>query len=118
MSVFIDLAGVSGTAFFNLLTISGEDGGLGLDDVPCARPARSGGSAQLTSLLDRLLRTPRAIAVVENARRDDPGLRTTGILGMSDKNMGIFWLRWQPGIDVCRGDRNERSKRNICFENP
>ena len=34
MSLFIDLAGVSGKAFFNLLTISGEDGGLGLTDVP------------------------------------------------------------------------------------
>jgi hypothetical protein len=34
MSIFPHLAGVSGTAFFNLLTISGEDGGLGLDDVP------------------------------------------------------------------------------------
>ncbi|MEO8166024.1 MAG: hypothetical protein ABI619_11580, partial [Betaproteobacteria bacterium] len=34
MSIFLDLAGKSGTAFFNLLTISGEDGGLGLTDVP------------------------------------------------------------------------------------
>jgi hypothetical protein len=34
MSIFLDLAGVSGTAFFNLLTISGDDGGLGLTDVP------------------------------------------------------------------------------------
>lgn len=34
MSIFLDLAGKSGTAFFNLFTISGEDGGLGLTDVP------------------------------------------------------------------------------------
>lgn len=34
MSIFLDLAGVSGTGFFNLFTISGSDGGLGLTDVP------------------------------------------------------------------------------------
>jgi hypothetical protein len=33
MSVFLDLAGVSGTAFFNLLDIARGDGGLGLTDV-------------------------------------------------------------------------------------
>jgi hypothetical protein len=34
MSIFLDINGASGTGFFNLLTVSGEDGGLGLDDVP------------------------------------------------------------------------------------
>jgi hypothetical protein len=33
MSLFLDLAGVSGTAFFNLLDIARGDGGLGLTDV-------------------------------------------------------------------------------------
>jgi hypothetical protein len=34
MSIFLDTGGASGTGFFNLLTVSGEDGGLGLTDVP------------------------------------------------------------------------------------
>jgi hypothetical protein len=34
MTLFLDGAGVSGTAFFNLLTISGDDGGLGMNDDP------------------------------------------------------------------------------------
>jgi hypothetical protein len=34
MSIFLDNSGASGTGFFNLLTVSGEDGGLGLTDVP------------------------------------------------------------------------------------
>lgn len=33
MSIFLDLSGVSGTAFFNLVTVSGDDGGLGMADV-------------------------------------------------------------------------------------
>jgi hypothetical protein len=34
MSIFLDLAGRSGTAFFNLETISGESGNVGIEDVP------------------------------------------------------------------------------------
>lgn len=34
MSIFLDNAGAAGTGFFNLLTVSGEDGGLGLTEVP------------------------------------------------------------------------------------
>lgn len=34
MTILLDLSGVSGVAFFNLLTISGDDGGLGLTDKP------------------------------------------------------------------------------------
>jgi hypothetical protein len=34
MSVFLDVNGATGTGFFNLLTISGEDGALDLNDFP------------------------------------------------------------------------------------
>lgn len=88
MSVFIDLAGVSGTAFFNLLTISGEDGGLGLDDVPgdptvfqityletAGQPATAD---RLNTLVNTDFGTPIVVTALNGGNDPHSGLDVTG----------------------------------------
>ena len=88
MSVFLDLAGVSGTAFFNLLTISGEDGGLGMDDAPGdttifaitynEAPGQPATADRLNELVNTDFGTPIIVTALNGGNDPYSGIDVTG----------------------------------------
>ena len=88
MTVFLDLAGVSGTAFFNLLTISGEDGGLGLTDMPgdatvfrityLETPGQPATADRLNTLVNTDFGTPIVITALNGGNDPHTGEDETG----------------------------------------
>lgn len=104
MSIFLDLAGVSGTAFFNLLTISGEDGGLGLDDVPgdatifvityTESPGQPATADRLNTLVNTDFGTPIVVTALNGGNDPHSGLDVTG--------NGFTYVDSSSGSDIIR----------------
>jgi hypothetical protein len=114
MSLFLDLSGVSSTAFQNLLTISGQDGGLGLTDVTGdttvlqvtynETPGQPATADRLNTLVNTDFGTPIVITALNGGNDPHSGQDETGNgVTYVDNSSGSAVIRVAYDVSQCCG---------------